>query len=69
MVGNKFLLDLASKNKQFLAISPGPDHPTAEGSILLDALIDYFTGTEWKEKTLADLHEFIQVVNIHPYYI
>ena len=55
------LSGLASKNKEFLAISPGPDHPTAEAPVLLDALIDYFTGTEWKEKTIRDLYEFIQV--------
>lgn len=55
------LSELASNNKEFLAISPGPDHPTAEGPVLLDALIDYFTGTEWKEKTINDLYEFIQV--------
>jgi len=52
---------LYSKDKEFLAISPGPDHPAAEGPILLDALIDYFTGAEWKEKSLGDLYLFIQV--------
>ena len=50
----------AAENKHILAISTGPDHAASYDPILADAITDFFS-SDWKEKTLSDFHEHIQV--------
>ena len=49
-----------AENKHILAISTGPDHPASYDPILADAVTDFFS-SDWKQKTLSDFHEHIQV--------
>ena len=49
-----------AENKHILAISTGPDHPASYDPILADAISDFFS-SDWKQKTLIDFHQHIQV--------
>lgn len=55
-------------DKHILAISTGPDHPASYDPILADAVSDFFS-SNWKEKTLSDFHDQIQVAMYVPHYI
>lgn len=61
-----------AENKHILTISTGPDHPASYDPILADAISDFFS-SDWKEKTLTDFYEYIQVcsynhcIYIHTY--
>ena len=50
----------AAENKHILAISTGPDHAASYDPILADTITDFFSSA-WREKTLGDFHEHIQV--------
>ena len=50
-----------SKNKHMLAISTGPDHPASYDGILADAITNFFSKTDWKEKSFFDFHQHLQV--------
>ena len=47
-------------NKHILTISTGPDHPASYDPILADAITEFFS-SDWKEKTLSDFYEHLQV--------
>ena len=59
-----FVLGVIEDGREMLAITTGPDHYGFDGSILVDAIVDYFTDTDWKENTLADMHQSLQVPRI-----
>ena len=56
-----YILGIAADGREMLAMTTGPDHCAFDESVLVDAIVDYFTGIEWKDKTLTDFHQFIQV--------
>ena len=51
----------SEEDKHVLAISTGPDHPASYDLILADAINDFFSGPDWKEKSFVDFHQHIQV--------
>ena len=56
-----------AKDKHILAISTGPDHPASYDPILANAISDFFS-SDWKEKTLSDFHDQVQV-HMYPHYV